>query len=423
MKKITNLSNDLALALAAQSIRIEAPIPGKSLVGIELPNEHRITISMGDLIRSKEFKDTKGSLKIILGRDVSGLPVITDLAKMPHLLIAGQTGAGKSVGVNTLIISLLYQYSHHELGFIMVDPKMVELSNYNKIPHLLTPVISDTTKTISALKWSVNEMERRYRLLKDERVRNIKDFNEKVDKDKELAYIVVIIDELADLMMTAGKEVEALICRLAQKARAIGIHLILATQRPSVNIITGLIKANVPSRIAYTVASYTDSKTILDYMGAEKLLGMGDMLFQPGDQKSPTRVQGVFISTEEVNRVVNSLKINHIPSYNDAITSDKNTVDLPEIAPVRTDYGNGENTDDEAVYELALELILNTKQASTSFLQRHLKIGYVKASRIMDMLEERGVVGPQIGAKKREILVSKSIDEKVESIQIENDDD
>jgi S-DNA-T family DNA segregation ATPase FtsK/SpoIIIE len=399
LSKITGLKNDLALALAAERIRIEAPIPGKSLVGIEVPNDNRATVHLREILESKEFRDTKSKLSLPLGRDVSGKPIIGNLERMPHLLIAGATGSGKSVAMNSFLISLLYQNSPKDLKFIMIDPKRVELSSYNSIPHLLSPVIEDPGKAAVSLRWVVAEMTRRYGELSTRRVRNIFEYNDLKDVNK-LPRIIVVIDELADLMMTAGKEVEAAICRIAQMARAVGIHLIIATQRPSVDVITGLIKANIPSRISFAVSSSIDSRTILDATGAEDLLGRGDMLYLPTGVNRPVRVQGIYISTEEIERVTNRLKLTKEPVYNEEVvssaTASKSVAGVPD--PKK---GNS----DDVLYEKAFNLVRETRKASASMLQRRLKVGYARAARLIDMLEDNGVVGPSNGAKARKILV------------------
>jgi len=402
LSKITTLKNDLALALAAESLRIEAPIPGKSLVGIEVPNEKRSVVRLHELLVSDEFRKKGSTLKLPIGRAADGSPVIGDLTKMPHLLIAGQTGSGKSVAINEILISLLYQNSPADLRMILVDPKRVELTPYNAIPHLLTPVIVEPEKTIAALRWAVNEMTRRYKVCADDHVRNISEYNEKHKTDR-LPYIVIVIDELADLMMVASKEVEGLICRLAQMARAVGIHLIIATQRPSVDVITGLIKANIPTRLAFTVASGVDSRTIIDSIGAEDLLGMGDGLYLTSEIGKPIRVQGVYLSTEEANAVTQTVKLTKEPEYiTEEITEVKQEETfLPGFEPVEA---TGNESDDELM-EKAIQVMRETRKASASLFQRRLSLGYARAARIIDMLEERGYVGPSQGAKPREIFL------------------
>ncbi len=407
LSKIVGLKHDLALALAAKSLRIEAPIPGKSLVGIEIPNDKRTLVRLKELLLSDQFSKVKSNLRVVLGRDVSGNARIADLAEMPHLLVAGATGSGKSVGINTFLLSLIYQNSPNDLRLILVDPKRVELVPYNGIPHLLTPVINDPEKTISALKWAVGEMTRRYIELSKAKVRNIKEYNATKPPEK-MPYIVIVIDELADLMMVAQKEVEGAIMRLAQMARAVGIHLILATQRPSVNVITGVIKANIPTRLSFAVTSGVDSKTILDGVGAEDLLGQGDMLFIPPGESKPVRIQGSFISTDEVRKVTNAIKLNleEEPEYNDEITdSQKNaSVVLPGVKNSSADQKPGGS--DEDIIRQAARVVVETGRASASLLQRRLSLGYARAARMIDLLEERGFVGPADGAKPRAIYVT-----------------
>lgn len=393
LAKIINLQNDLALALAAHPIRIEAPIPGKSLVGIEVPNEKVATVSLRELLESKEFAMRKTPLSVPLGKDVGGKVDVISIEKMPHLLVAGATGSGKSVCVNTFIISLLYQNGPDDLKFIMVDPKRVELTAYEGIPHLLTPPITKVEDTVNALKWTVREMERRLDVLSKFGARDIISYNEKAEE--KMPKIVVIIDELADLMTTSGREVETSIVRIAQMARATGIHLILATQRPSVDVITGIIKANIPGRIAFSVASQTDSRTILDISGAEKLLGRGDMLHLSAELSKPKRVQGAFVSEDEVTRVVDFLKEKGTPDYNYAITE----------SPKGTTIFDSSDDDDDPLLDDAVKILLDAQKASTSLLQRRLKIGYSRAARIIDILEDKGVVGPNEGSKPREILI------------------
>ncbi|MCA9374355.1 DNA translocase FtsK 4TM domain-containing protein [Candidatus Peregrinibacteria bacterium] len=410
LSKITGLKNDLALALAAKAVRIEAPIPGKSLVGIEVPNDQRSAVHLREILESEEYMGIDSNLRVPLGRDVSGKPICADLAAMPHVLIAGATGAGKSVGMNAFLLSLLYQNSPADLKLIMIDPKRVELSSYNGIPHLLTPVITDPEKAAIALRWAVAEMNRRYQLLSEKRFRNIAEYNEAAleaevlgdeeAKMQKMPKIVVVIDELADLMMAAGKEVEASICRIAQMARAVGIHLIIATQRPSVDVITGLIKANVPTRIAFAVSSAVDSRTIIDGAGAEDLLGKGDMLFLPGGVSQPMRVQGVLVSSKEIEKVTNHLKVMCPPNYLDDIispkTANKKLNGLPQSA-----FGD----EDDDLYQQALTVIVEERKASASLLQRRLKLGYARAARLLDQMEENGVIGPVNGAKPRDIYI------------------
>jgi DNA segregation ATPase FtsK/SpoIIIE, S-DNA-T family len=399
LSRITTLNNDLSLALAAHPLRIEAPIPGKSLVGIEVPNEAKAIVGLREILEDKAFKERTSNMMIALGKDVAGNAWLYNLNKMPHLLVAGATNSGKSVCLNAIIVSLLYQNNPENLRFIMVDPKRVELPAYNGIPHLLTPVITEVSKTINSLKWCLNEMDRRYDLLNKLSSKNIASYNLK--SDDKLPYIVFIIDELADFMMTAGKEMEAAIIRLAQMSRAVGIHLILATQRPSVDVITGLIKANVPARIAFSVASLVDSKTILDQSGAEKLLGQGDMLFTSADVAKPKRLQGAFVSDEEINDIINYIKEKSGPAdYLEGITDRQK---VSGIAGVGLDGTHGD--EDELLSE-AKEIILQADKASTSLLQRRLSIGYGRAAKILDMLEQSGIVGPANGSKPREILIS-----------------
>jgi S-DNA-T family DNA segregation ATPase FtsK/SpoIIIE len=400
LSRITTLNNDLSLALAAHPIRIEAPIPGKSLVGIEVPNRAKAIVGLREILEDDAFKARKNNLFVALGKDVAGTAWLYDLTKMPHLLVAGATNSGKSVCLNAIIVSLLYQNNPDDLRFIMVDPKRVELPTYNGIPHLLTPVITDVNKTINALKWCLNEMERRYDVLNKAGKRNIQSYNT-VSGAEKMPYIVFIIDELADFMMTAGKDMEAAIIRLAQMSRAIGIHLILATQRPSVDVITGLIKANVPTRIAFSVASLVDSKTILDSSGAEKLLGQGDMLFMSAEFSKPKRIQGAYLSDEEINDVVNYIKDKSgVAEYLEGVTDRQK---VGGNAGVGLDGNHG---DEDELFEEAKELIVKAGKASTSMLQRRLSIGYGRAAKILDMLEEAGIIGPSNGAKPREVMIS-----------------
>lgn len=410
LSKITGLKNDLALALAAKSIRIEAPIPGKSLVGIEVPNDHRSLVHLREILESKEYNEIKSNLRLPIGRDVSGRPVVGDLASMPHLLVAGTTGSGKSVGMNTFLLALIYQNSPHDLKLIMIDPKKVELTSYNGIPHLLTPVVTDPGKAAIALRWAVAEMNKRYQLCSENRHKNIDEFNtctEVHEQGRELPghermpNIVIVVDELNDLMMAAGKEVEASICRIAQMARAVGIHLIVATQRPSVDVITGLIKANIPSRIAFAVSSQIDSRTILDMAGAEDLLGKGDMLYMPGGMGKPVRVQGIFVSSKEIDRVTSYAKIAFPPSYLDDIISPRVAQQKVQGIP-QSDLGDA---DDDELYEQAMQVIKDSRKASASLLQRRLKLGYARAARLLDLMEQNGAIGPVNGAKAREIYI------------------
>jgi len=418
LSRITALNDDLALALAAHPLRIEAPIPGRSLVGIEVPNQSVAIVRLRELLASPEFKQRKTNLTLAIGRDVSGKTWVADLGKMPHLLVAGQTGSGKSVALHSVIVSLLYQNGPDTLKFIMVDPKRVEMPAYNDIPHLLTPVITDVKKTVNALKWTIAEMEKRYVLLEKMGKRNIDDFN-KVSQEK-MPYIIFVVDEMADLMSNMGHEVEGLIIRLAQMARAVGIHLILATQRPSVEVITGLIKANVPARIAFAVASITDSRTILDYGGAEKLIGRGDMLYTCAELSKPKRLQGAFVSESEVNRIVDYLKQSgEKPEYETAVVEKQTKLN----GDGETDFSDPDQGDE--LFEEAKEVILQAGKASTSYLQRRLKVGYARAARLMDLLEEAGIVGPGEGAKPREILVTeREVDEpSFDSNETEEDEE
>jgi len=385
--------------LAAPAIRVEAPIPGKGAVGVELPNKAIAQVRLRQLLETKEVKSAVSPLTLVLGQDVTGAPALADLATMPHLLIAGATGAGKSVMINTLLTSLLYRNSPAQLKLILVDPKRVELNLYKDIPHLLTPVIVEPEKTISALKWAVAEMERRLKLFSEVGKRNINEYNA-IKQEESMPYIVVVIDEMSDLMMMAGAEVEALIVRLAQLARAAGIHLILATQRPSVNVITGLIKANVPARLAFRVASNVDSRTILDQGGAEKLLGRGDLLFSSAESPKPRRIQGVYIDESEVSGVTGYLREARSPQYNEEVLAQ----------PVSMGGGGGAGGDfggaDDDLFQEAAETVIRTGKASASLLQRRLRVGYARAARLLDLLEERGVVGPADGARPRQVLVS-----------------
>ena len=424
--KVTGLDTDLARALMFRSIRVAEVIPGKPYIGIETPNDHRQMVPLRDVLDSDEFRHSKALLSMALGKDISGKPVVVDLAKMPHLLVAGTTGSGKSVGVNTMILSLLYRVKPEEVKFIMIDPKVVELSIYNDIPHLLTPVVTDMKKAANALRWCVDEMERRYQLLSALRVRNIEGFNEKIDEYnalnmpipnplwrpgdsmdslapplEKLSYIVVIVDEFADLMMVAGKQVEELIARLAQKARAIGIHLILATQRPSVDVITGLIKANVPSRIAFTVATKIDSRTILDAVGAESLLGKGDMLYSPQGSTELIRIHGAFMSDDEVVRVVDDWKARGKPNYIDGILdgNDENESD--------SERNLDRSSEIDELFDEVVDFVVSTGTTSISAIQRRFRVGFNRAANIMDQLEEQGIVSAAQNGK-REVLARSS---------------
>ncbi|MFT5359583.1 MAG: S-DNA-T family DNA segregation ATPase FtsK/SpoIIIE [Candidatus Paceibacteria bacterium] len=429
ISRIIGLKNDLSLALAAHPIRIQAPIPGKALVGVEVPNKTKSMVGLGNLVATREFQESPKDLLVALGKGVSGKPQYTNIAKMPHLLIAGATGAGKSVTVHAIITSLLYRNGPANLRFIMVDPKRVELTLYNKIPHLLTPVIKEAKKAILALNWAIKEMERRYDILESEAVRDLQSYHKKFEEEKEagiddeekgmerLPYIVIIIDEVADIMQTYPRELESGVVRLAQMSRAIGIHLILSTQRPSVNVVTGLIKANVPARLALQVASQVDSKTILDQSGAETLLGAGDMLYLSGDMSQPERIQCAFISEGEVKAVVKYLA----KAYQDEVQEE--IIFTKEQEGVRGSIFSSSvnDDDDDDLYEEARELVINTKKASTSYLQRKLKIGYSRAARLIDILEERGVVGPANGSKPRD--VHEKADNEVEEYEEELEDE
>ncbi len=398
LNKITALDRNLALALKAPHIRIEAPIAGTDLVGIEVPNEKSAQVRLRDILASKEMQTKPSQLEFVLGRDVSGDILSADLASMPHLLVAGATKAGKSVMINTMLTSFLYRNSPAQLRMILVDPKRVELTPYNDIPHLLTPVITDHEKAISAMKWAVAEMERRLQLLADHGKRDIGEFNQQKGVDG-MPYIVIVLDEFADLMVVAGKDVETLIVRVAQMARAVGIHLVLATQRPSVGVVTGLIKANLPARIALTTASQIDSRTIIDQAGAEKLLGRGDMLFLSPEFMKPKRAQGVLITGEEVSAVMKFLRDEREPQYNEEVLAQAVKIGARGVMS-----GGGSGDDD--LYEEVVAFVVETGRASASVLQRRFKVGYARAARLMDLLEENGVVGPADGAKPRAILIS-----------------
>ena len=433
--QITGLAKDLARALSAISVRVVEVIPGKSVMGLEIPNEKREMVTLGEIIKSKTYDDMVAPLTLALGKDIGGAPVVADLGRMPHLLIAGTTGSGKSVAINAMVLSLLYKATAENVRMIMIDPKMLELSVYEGIPHLLAPVVTDMKQAANALRWCVVEMERRYALMSALGVRNIAGFNRKVkdatDAGKPikdpvllqraaidpsidqrqiqdlmpLPYIVVIIDELADLMMIVGKKVEELIARLAQKARASGIHLVLATQRPSVDVITGLIKANIPTRIAFQVSAKVDSRTILDQMGAESLLGHGDMLFLPPGTSMPTRVHGAFVSDAEVHRVVQSLKKNAVPSYIEEVLSGPRTAILGISGEDGEAEEAGAEAEQDALYDEAVKIVVNERKPSISYVQRRLKIGYNRAARLIEAMETAGLVGPLQSNGGREILV------------------
>ena len=404
INKVANLSDDLALTLRAISIRIVAPIPGKAAIGIEIPNAVRDIVRFRDIIVSEVFQKSKSRMTLCLGKDIEGRPVIAELERMPHLLIAGATGTGKSVALNTMICSLLYKSTPSDVKFIMVDPKRIELSMYDGIPHLITPVVTDVKKATHALYWAVREMERRYQLLSEKKAKNIAQYNQKIEKEtpggddpppEKLPFIVIIIDELADLMMVASRDVEVALTRLAQMARAAGIHLILATQRPSVDVLTGIIKANFPTRLTFQVSSKTDSRTIIDANGAENLLGNGDMLFLPPGTGRLQRIHGAFISEPEITQITEFLKKQAPPDY------DTSVITAPETDP--EDASDPEAHDER--YDDAVALVTRTRQASISMIQRHLRIGYNRAARIIEMMEKEGIVGPSDGAKTREVLV------------------
>ena len=411
ISKITNLADDIALNLAASGVRIEAPIPNKAAVGIEVPNKQGSSVNIRTIFENPQFRNAASPLTIALGMDIAGNVVTTDLTRMPHLLIAGSTGSGKSVCINAIITSFLYKSSPEDVKLILIDPKVVELAEYNGIPHLMMPVVTEPKKAAGALGGAVAEMEKRYRLFAENSVRDIKSFNRLVATQPELAlekmpYIAVVIDELADLMMVSGKEVEDYICRLAQKARAAGIHLIVATQRPSVDVITGLIKANIPARIAFAVSSQVDSRTILDAGGAEKLLGMGDMLFLPLGASKPIRVQGTYVKDEEISSVIEFIKRDFVAEYNQEL------IDNMEKLATKDKGSSSSNDDDgEAKDEMlpkAVEVVVEAGQASTSLLQRRLKLGYARAARIMDEMEAMGIIGPYEGSKPRQVLITKN---------------
>jgi S-DNA-T family DNA segregation ATPase FtsK/SpoIIIE len=429
VRRIVMLADDLAMALRAVSVRILAPIPGESVVGIEIPNPRREMVYLREVIESEGYRSTDSKLTLALGKDIGGTPFATDLAKMPHLLVAGATGTGKSVSINAMILSILYKSSPLDVKFIMVDPKMLELTVYEDIPHLLVPVVTDPKKAAAALFWAMDEMDRRYRLMRDKGVRNIDSYNRALEREagskkttigltepeaaeetiggsvaaeapmvhEKLPKIVIIIDELADLMMTVGRDIEEYITRLAQKARAAGIHLILATQRPSVDVITGLIKANFPSRISFQVTTRVDSRTILDSMGGEKLLGNGDMLFMPPGTARLIRVHGAFVSDQEVRRVMKFIKQQGRPNYRPEVLEAKKEVDAAAAA------------DDEydEMYDQAVAIVTETQQASISMIQRRLRVGYNRAARMIEQMERDGVVGPADGAKPREVYARK----------------
>lgn len=437
LTKITQLETNIALNLAAQSLRIEAPIPGQKAVGIEVPNRKAADVRLHSIVTSKQWTNAHEPLAFAIGKDIAGDAVVGELNKMPHLLIAGQTGSGKSVMINTLLTSMLYRNAPSEMKLILVDPKQVEMAPYEDIPHLITPVINEPEKTISALKWAVNEMERRYKLLAEHKVRDIKSYNSLVQsgrtkiivQDEEgheqqhesgaMPYIVIVIDELADLMMVAARDVEALIVRLAQKARAVGIHLVLATQRPSVDVITGLIKANIPARIAFTVASQVDSRTILDQIGAEKLLGQGDMLMSTAAMPKPKRIQGAWVTDEEVMKITDHLRLQSPPQYNDEVVSQP--VQLNGKGGVVMDFDTNSDGHDD-LFTDAVRVVVDSGKASASLLQRRLRVGYARAARLIEEMEEQGIIGPADGARPRDVLVS-SLDEVFGSSSAGADDE
>ncbi|MCF8111790.1 MAG: DNA translocase FtsK 4TM domain-containing protein [Desulfobacteraceae bacterium] len=409
INKIVNLADDLALALKAMSVRIIAPIPGKAVIGIEIPNKKRELVGFKDIVASRVFQKSESRLTIALGKDIVGYPVVADLDTMPHLLIAGATGTGKSVALNTMITSILYKATPEEVKFIMIDPKRIELSNYDGIPHMIAPVVTDMKKATNSLFWAVREMERRYKLLSEKRVRNVRQYNARIAKEtpsedeqplEKLPYIVVIVDELADLMMVASRDVEVSLTRLAQMARAAGIHLILATQRPSVDVLTGLIKANFPTRLSFQVSSKIDSRTIIDTNGAETLLGDGDMLFLPPGTAKLQRIHGAYVSEDEVTKIIEFLKTQKAPDYVDEV------IETPE-----KESGEEGQKDYDERYDEAVALVAKTGQASISMVQRHLRIGYNRAARIIETMEKEGVVGPSDGVKPREVLVRKNYED------------
>ena len=405
VSKIVNLQDDIALGLAASAVRMEAPIPGKSAIGIEVPNKKQTPVFLREVLDSKEFQESTKKISFALGKDITGTCIVGDLSEMPHMLIAGATGSGKSVCINSLIVSLLYKYSPDEIKLLMIDPKVVELSIYNGIPHLLIPVVTEPKKAAGALNWAVNEMDKRYELFTKYKVKNIKSYNQQVDKgfiSEKLPYIVLIVDELADLMMTCPNDVEDYICRLAQKARAAGIHLIIATQRPSVDVITGVIKANIPSRISFAVSSGGDSRTILDQTGAEKLLGRGDMLYSPMGANKPLRIQGAFISEEEVENVVDFIK-----SSEDEVNYREEIIEHINNENLSSSSHSGDSEENDELLDEAIKLVVEYQQASTSFIQRKLRIGFNRASRIMEELEAKGIISERDGSKPRQVLIAK----------------
>ncbi|MCQ2479595.1 MAG: DNA translocase FtsK, partial [Clostridia bacterium] len=416
ISKITSLSDDIALAMAATGVRMEAPIPGKAAIGIEIPNKARATVSLREIIQTPEYETqvSKSKLAVAIGKNITGESIICDIAKMPHLLVAGTTGSGKSVCLNSMIVSILYNSTPDEVKLLMIDPKQVEFTVYNGIPHLLVPVVADPKKAAGALGWAVTEMLKRYKMFSEKNVRDIKGYNRMVRAEggELMPQIVIFIDELSDLMMAARKEVEDSICRLAQMARAAGMHLVIATQRPSVDVITGVIKGNIPSRIALSVSSQVDSRTIIDQSGAETLLGNGDMLYAPIGVSKPVRVQGCFVSDSEVENVVNFIKaqkdgeITYDDSVNEAIEMNAKEVGEKKKVVVSGDSDDGDEGGDEMLPK-AIEVVVESQMASTTLLQRKLKLGYARAARLMDSLEERGIVGPFEGSKPRKVLISR----------------
>ncbi len=420
LSRITALNPDLSLALAAHPIRIEAPIPGKSLVGIEIPNKKVAIIGLRNMFEHDDYKKSKYFLPLAMGRDVSGAPIFAGLEKMPHMLIAGATGSGKSVSINTILLSMLYRYSPDILKFILIDPKRVELTLYNGIPHLITPVITDNKKVIGALRWAVSEMERRFDTLSKVSSRDIFSYNAKMAAQKEdiMPFMVIVIDELADLMATYGRDIEAAIVRLAQMSRAVGIHLIVSTQRPSVEVITGLIKANITSRVAFQVASQVDSRTILDMAGAEKLLGNGDMLYLAGDTGKPRRLQGAFVSEKEVKDVVKFIKMQ--AEQLEPIAEGELGFNFENSTGVQGGSLGGDDNAEDDLYSDAKEVVILAGKASASLLQRRLRVGYARAARLLDILEDKGIIGPGDGAKPREVYASKPVEGvSPESISLE----
>ena len=415
VSKIANLADDIALNLAAETIRIEAPIPGKQAVGIEVPNKEKESVHLREVLESEEFENNKSKLSVALGKDVAGNIQLADIAKMPHVLIAGSTGSGKSVCINTIITSIIYNAKPSEVKMVMVDPKVVELSVYNGIPHLLIPVVTDPKKAAGALAWAVQEMDDRYNKFASKGVRDLKGYNKAIEKENgfgKLPQIVIIVDELADLMMVAAKDVEEAICRLAQKARAAGMHLVIATQRPSVDVITGLIKANIPSRIAFAVSSQVDSRTILDSIGAEKLLGKGDMLFFPSGYPKPVRVQGAFVSDEEVEKIVDFVKQNGTATYSEDILE---TIENSQKTEKELVQEQAEDDETDPFLMDAIDAVVEQGTASTSFIQRKFKVGYARAGRIIDQMEERGIISGYQGSKPREVLITK---ERLEELKM-----